>query len=468
MDAWRPKRYSTDREERRRGMRNISFHPDAAANFNRKGEDLLSEIRPVEQRDRPKRFQPDVFVAGELKTTNYLRLEQTQRATRRITAIVFSDGHQEVGLVGDDCKKLTRLAEDIRKTQQFRHVASYSFVKKTILDWAEQRVRKEAEGPLIDFILSRTIAAVGLYEAWIPIARLHLETEVELGPVTFRTITKELLESLFVELTTSRSEEERMELEAWFQREWQALRGLAAATITLEAEESYTIEVALQEAERATALLCIFHEAHLSPLITSYCRPIGKQNEESYRAILKKDGQRLSFNASTLEPGPAPWILSRDELKLIESVGFDALRELISMKKKSEFQEKLLDALLLYSKSTTAKEPAEKLVFILVALESLLLKDEREAVQQNIGERLAFVVGQSAKERREIVKIVTDCYNLRSRFLYHGRDVKDFETFTIFMGHAWTFFSRLIRCHKEFSSQKEMFETIEELKFSTP
>jgi hypothetical protein len=60
----------------------------------------------------------------------------------------------------------------------------------------------------------------------------------------------------------------------------------------------------------------------------------------------------------------------------------------------------LHDALLLYSRNSTASETTDKLVFVLVSLESMLPKDANEPISKNIGERMAFLVGNSV-ERAE-------------------------------------------------------------------
>jgi len=57
---------------------------------------------------------------------------------------------------------------------------------------------------------------------------------------------------------------------------------------------------------------------------------------------------------------------------------------------------------LIYSRNSIATDISDKLLFVLVALESMLLKDSNEPLQKNIGERMAFLVGDSAQSRKVI------------------------------------------------------------------
>lgn len=449
-------------------MEELRFHPEATENFDRKGESLLSKVKLAVKVPRAVDFHPDVFSQGEVVAKGYVREESTIRGTGETVNIVFSDGQKLVGLFNETCKSLDLLAEQIRKTAQLRDTTNHAFVRKNILDWIEMRVRRETQVSLVDFLIPRIVNSVGKYEIWVPIARLHIETDLRLGKVVFRMISRDVLNNWLADFSGSASAENREALTSWFQAQHQPLQSLAAATISIEAEPSYAMEKALEEAERAVALLRIFHLSASTPMVTCYVLPLGKEHIESFKVYLKRDGEPLQFHDGYSGPRPGPWIISQKDMEEMNGIGLDKLNELFSQEKHSKFQEDLLAALFLYSRSTVAKEPVEKMVFLLVALESFLLKDEREAIQQNIGERMAFVLGQSADERKGIVKTFTDCYDLRSRFLHHGREPEDLEKLTSLMRLTWSFFLRNIRIHDKFSSRKEMFEAIDRIKFSSP
>jgi hypothetical protein len=256
------------------------------------------------------------------------------------------------------------------------------------------------------------------------------------------------------------------EVDARFAQERLQIQGLAAAVTTVTADQDFGLVKARERAELATSLLRIFDLANLGPTISSHCQPLGMEHIQKIQAYLELTGGGLGYSARILEPDLAPFRISSKELAKFRQLGLDHLDQLLSTEPLTDFQECLLAALLVYSRNSLAKQPIEKLVFILVALESLLLKDGHENVQQNIGERLAFFSTNEPAKRREIVALTISCYNYRSRFLHHGRDEHELEILSDFMILAWGFLLRLIKRNMEFTTKAEFIQAIEEVKFT--
>jgi Apea-like HEPN len=94
------------------------------------------------------------------------------------------------------------------------------------------------------------------------------------------------------------------------------------------------------------------------------------------------------------------------------------------------------DALLIYSRNSVAITPADKLVYILVGLESVLIRNSNEPLGKNIGERMAFLVGDTVDSRKAVLANVDEIYKLRSSFIHHGGAVKRPELLSTFMLNA--------------------------------
>ena len=109
----------------------------------------------------------------------------------------------------------------------------------------------------------------------------------------------------------------------------------------------------------------------------------------------------------------------------------------------TKFSRSLYDALILYSRQTLAVEVSDKLVFTLSALESMLLRDSSEPIQKNLGERMAFLIGQSAPHLYFNLTTTTETYKIRSAFVHHGQTARHVDTVDRFLLNAWTTFSRL-------------------------
>ena len=56
---------------------------------------------------------------------------------------------------------------------------------------------------------------------------------------------------------------------------------------------------------------------------------------------------------------------------------------------------------------------ADKLVYILASLESILLKNDSEPIQKNLGERMAFLIGPTVEARKTIIANVVETYARR-------------------------------------------------------
>ncbi len=102
----------------------------------------------------------------------------------------------------------------------------------------------------------------------------------------------------------------------------------------------------------------------------------------------------------------------------------------------------LYDALLLYSRQSQAFEISDKLVFCLSSLESILLRNQTEPIQKNLGERMAYLVGDNVEGRKQIAKTVDEIYKIRSAFVHHGQTPKHIEILDRFLSMAWQTFVR--------------------------
>ena len=95
------------------------------------------------------------------------------------------------------------------------------------------------------------------------------------------------------------------------------------------------------------------------------------------------------------------------------------------------------------------------MVYIFAALESLLHQNEQEPIMSNIADRIAFLMGNTAEERIAIVANVKTTYDLRSKFVHHGKRVanSDLQTVREFMKTTWFLFLSLTTHLHEYATQ---------------
>jgi hypothetical protein len=329
-------------------------------------------------------------------------------------------------------------------------------------------MRKRYDGStaveMTDYLLEESQQRVQELTFWIPIAFTYLETSLKIGKVEFKTITPRLFDPLRAAIRASQSQNMDQAI-AGIDEQQKRLQGLVAATITLYAEPHRAWEIAREETERSLAVLRFFAPANLLPGVTSYCTPLGKENLEQDYYLIFQSEDSLSVTQSVSDKSFKDWILDSKQLARFRSVGLDTLSQLLANDQRSNFQEDLLNAVLLYSRSALATNPAEKLMAIFAALDSFLLKDESEIVQQTVADRIAFCVGSRSDERRSIVRTVKAAYGLRSRFIHHGQTVEDLDTTQEFLLIVWRFFLCLVLNNEKYANRTEWIDKMDEQKY---
>jgi hypothetical protein len=217
------------------------------------------------------------------------------------------------------------------------------------------------------------------------------------------------------------------------------------------------------KAENATALLRFLSPANLNSRLTSLCTPTASGLVPQVTTVFMDNGRIGRISRSVPDRRATDWLLD-DSIRLRPGI-LENLNRLAS-DISTEFCRALYDALILYSRQTLAVDVSDKLVFTLSALESMLLRDGNEPIQKNLGERMAFLIGQSPQARKDIVKNIEAVYRIRSAFVHHGQTARHVETVDRFLINAWTTFSRLMDLSVKYKAKAALIGALEDLKMS--
>jgi hypothetical protein len=171
------------------------------------------------------------------------------------------------------------------------------------------------------------------------------------------------------------------------------------------------------------------------------------------------------MDEGALKPRPYPWRISGKEWADMRMRLLDALSELIEEDGLSDLKARLRTSILTFSKGTTMREPADRLIYSLSALEGLLLRDSSEPIQQNLGERLAFMLHQDPAERQAIVKTLREVYQLRSRYVHHQKSVAEEESLETFFPIATNALFSALANAANFETALELIDAIDRIKF---
>jgi hypothetical protein len=284
--------------------------------------------------------------------------------------------------------------------------------------------------------------------------------EFPIGAVSFRNLSTAMMDKFFAPRPEQPlPDAARQQLE----RLRSQLQGHLAACVTLTAEKKTAQENARAMAQEAIALLRFLSPANWILGIQSYCVPLGRERIEIPTELFVRNGQIGEISKAALKRGPVLWDIDQERERF---PGLVDILHALSGNHKSDFRRQLYDALLIYSRNSTASEVADKLVFVLVSLESMLLKDSSEPITKNIGERMAFLIGGSVNERKAIIQNVNAAYSIRSKFIHHGNSVEDSEVIERFFEYAWQCFHALLRQIDDFETKAALLEALENRKLS--
>ncbi len=449
----------------------LELHPDAARNFNEIAHGLCLRLAPIPQdygQTSETPFVPDIStmeingkdIEGEVELgmVDYVGKE---------VAKFFRHGDRFIGLHEENFEGLLVLSQRMQRTGPLSTTVSIDFLKNAIFDWMRDRYKGATQTPMTEYVIGRCEREIGEQEIWIPIAMLHIQEEVSIGRITLRTITREMIDG-WQQDAISRNPENKDKYQAFFGRERKELQGLAAATIKVYAEPHRAREIAFEEAEKAIALLRIFHPGNIAPEVRSYWAVLGTENLETRKHVLVRDSNILQINHRFVDRTPQFRLLNSSVLSLFRKAGLDILSDLLKRDQMTKFQETLVHALLRYSESVASRGLENKLVSIFVALEMALLKADDPRIQRVIAERMAIFLGTSLKERKAILRSVINGYGLRSKFIHHGYVIekRDMEGLKEFLAYAWRFFHLLITNAYHFEDKQALIEAIEDAKLA--
>jgi hypothetical protein len=443
----------------------FEMHPSAEAALNEQANVVAESvgIYSPAPRNMGSSFKPDVQLAAEL-TNSDLRSPMVVSDLDQSGNVVSRFVQESAGLVGfvqDAYQRLNKLAQSIQKVDAFRDVVSVRFVEDAIFNWSMEKLKGKINKSACEYVVDVAGKEVCTREFWIPIYGLHIQSAFSVGPVIFKTITREMIEQWHQHIMAKGPRDPRV---GWkLERDKKELLGFAAATCEVEAEPIRAEEIARDLSDKAISLIRLFTIANFEPSQFSFCVPLGSHQRYGHHYLSVRSGIIVSETRGVTLKGQYPWVIDDVLLNEMNSTVLPVLSELFGKKSKGEFEDLVFDGLQLYSQAPLVPTLAEKLLYMFAALESILLRDEKETPTDTIAERLAFLVGNDVDSRLAIRKSVKQAYNIRSRFVHHGKRAD--ADLTHFFQTAWTGICKIAEMAPKFKTKTEFLDQIEQYKY---
>jgi hypothetical protein len=454
-------------------MRNQTdeIHPSAEDNYNKKVAALLGVIAKMQQDDNGHaRFQSDVHVALSIMENDIIGEIQEGLVDYKGTTVgrYFFHHGDRYGVINEGYEQLSRIAETIQKLNAFSEKVSQKYIEEKIFTWLKNEfICPTKIGDFIPYLLNEVSQAVENTTILVPIANTIVEASFEFCGVTIRSFSKAMVDEMATMFTSMADEISRLNAERFISDFRKKYQGYAVAEIKLVCEPDFASDLAINITARATDLLGIYSGAILMPNVKCTSRIRGCENIATYFTIIKRAGGGLISKNGILDIASAhSWCISQTELTEMKKYGLDIISQITTKKKISDFESTVLNMAFLYSKAAFTSDPMEKLVHMLSALESTLLRNENEPIQQNLAERVAFFITQELIERKEIIKNIKHVYGLRSRYLHHGHSSTDLNEISKFFLRVWMFYVNLVQNSGRFSSKGAFLDAIDDRKLS--
>lgn len=212
--------------------------------------------------------------------------------------------------------------------------------------------------------------------------------------------------------------------------------------------------------------LAIYSEAIRVPEVKSLSLVSGMEHRDGYSLFIISQEDGFQYIEGLSRRGILPeWHISSEDLDQYRNLGMDLLSEIVSMPNRSEFQESILSSIRLYSRAAFTDDPLDKLVYVLSALESLLLNGESEPIQSSLSERMAFLLFTNGEQRRNLITTVKSVYRMRSRYLHHGKNSAELEILETFLKHVNVFFITVVKVAHRHASKTDFVRAIDDIKF---
>jgi hypothetical protein len=347
------------------------------------------------------------------------------------------------------------------KLKPIQSVLSEKYIEEKIIQWIVRRFKGKENSEFINHLIECAENDIFTQDIYFPIPFTSSGHEFTLGKFSFKNFDSKVFDEWF---SIMKGDDEKIEqLRQKIQRDYQ---GNLAAKITLTAESEKAKEVGFSELSKTLSILRFVSPAIFHPLWINGTYEYGWNMYESEKVIFfSKDTEKFSMSES-IRDSRIYWDIDKKALDFICNGESNKFQELLAASTPSLFQLKLITGLSIYSKSVLKRDISDKLIYVLVALESLLLKNETEPIQQNLSDRIALISTRDPTKRKDTVKLVKDIYAIRSKFMHHGQPTYDqVEILKSFFHVAWLTMNSILDNHKNFKSKEEYLERVDDLKY---
>jgi Apea-like HEPN len=396
----------------------FSLHPQARTHFDREAESLVAALQPLptpEQSLPPQGSMGHVPLAAHLTDADIVdpvRLSRVDWLGRfRGLEVHTADIHEF--LSEEAAQKLEQIADNVASRRELREYCGTSYILRHLSDWVRRRrVGEPADSSWTADLLASLTRDVCDQTILIPLEGIQITTPFELGQVSFDYFTEAAIEEMLRNVP-----QDTLEIRNFWKTNYQ---GRVYARYRCTAEGMHAKELAAHHTDKALEVLRLFDLAALEIRAQSLIGRMGQLVPPYRHAFqIRPDGDHiLSIDAehSTI----IDFTLDEQLLSFLQQSGIGLAGRLLRRMHLTDLEERGLEAISHFAHGVALPAPQDRLLHAMVAVESLLLKDQNEPIQARLGHRVALLTAATLEERRQVVDDFLKGYQLRSQFVHHG------------------------------------------------
>jgi len=448
----------------------VEFHAEAVARFSSLAKEVLNSVRSFGSVAPPNSGGAEIHPVAHISAADIIGEVEVRESSFNGLGVevgrYWNSKGLRVGWEGPEFDAVKNLALRFGNATPIKGRVSDSFLIDEVFKWLRETLEQRRSDELHTYIAQRCSSEIKDYEIWVPVFRTYSAADFKIGSVDFRTVTKAMMDRCYERVPEDVAS--RPDVALTLSRQRSRIQGSLAACIRARAELKNAKQIAQSATDEAIGLLRFLSKVNLTCRLVSHCLPVGRENTLLAMELFVEDDAITSISNASIEQGPAGW--SIDEARSYWPGILESLDRLASDRETTQFRSDLYGALQLHSRQSVAADIPQKMLFVVAAIESLLLKDSHEPIQKNLGERMAFLIGDSLPARKEIVRNVEDFYRIRSDFFHHGESVRAEETDVIdkFFFSVWFSLTRLLAQVDQYSTKEQLLASLDDIKFSGP
>jgi hypothetical protein len=375
---------------------------------------------------------------------------------------VFDTPSGRFGLLFDDFDDIRRRIQDFAQHSSIRDMLSVDFLTSVVFEWLEKRHKNQIPKEISPtaFLAQKAEEAVVRRTVGICMTHLALDEPVVIGQVTFEFLSQDTI-NRWETASKAAGHYPEAQVSAAYARFRKQFQGTVLATMTIKAEKERAIELLHQEADKALTVLRFFSHSALMPELPAYFGKLGHVLVPRSTLVWWTDQGGPTSSERLESPEGYVCTFHKGDWPKIEKLGAGRASELLRKPKRTRFEDTVFDAMSLYARAVASTAIEEKIVFVTVALETLLLKNTSEPVQGALALRLAHLVAKDVPSRRAVMKNLKEAYGLRSSFVHHGRKDVDFEVLSLFSRSVCEAIRSALLATDRLSTKEELIEELE-------